>query len=202
MPKLEKEIVLDLTGIPVNKRKEAKEDVAEFILTEAFNLIAQGKSPVKGVRKFKSLSKEYADNEKQGRRVANLELEGDLLEAFDVVNSKLGVRMQIADGQHEKAQGHNQLDQRSKTWAKNTKFPRRQFFPDKKEDLKPKIMDGVENILEGFRQEAVEFQEPVLTTPGGLVITPGVITSDRVTITIEDLFSDESIIDALLKELR
>ncbi len=193
MPKIEKEIKLDFKNIPRNKQSAAKKEVADFLEVETLSLIGEGKSPVKGER-FKKLTKEYADKEKGGNRTPTLELEGDLLEAFSVKPSKAGVKMKVAAGQSDKADGHNQLTSKAKAWAKKNNFPKRRYIPGASQKLKPGIVKEIDSILDDFREP-----ERVPTRPK---VTPRAEEVDEVSVTIRDLFTEESIIDALIRELR
>ncbi len=194
MPKIEKEIKLDFKDIPVSKIPAAKKEVASFLEVETLSLIAEGKSPVKGER-FKKLNSEYADREKGGNRTPTLELEGDLLEAFQVTGSKNGVKMKVLSSESDKADGHNQLTSKAKSWAKKIDFPKRRFIPGEKQNLKPGIMKEIDSILDDFREP-----ERVPTRPR---VAPRVEREPPITaVTIRDLFVEETIIEALLRELR
>lgn len=197
MPRIEKNITLDLTDIPARRHKIAKQTVANFLENETLILLEQGKTPVKG-EKFKKLNKDYADKFKGGRRTPTLQLEGELLDAFSVVNSRDGVRMQVADSQGDKADGHNQLSSKAKAWAKDTKFPKRRFIPGETQRLKLKIEKEIDVILDEFRLET----PPTSFTPSGTPVTEPELTQPTISVTVSDLFDKESIAEALARELR
>lgn len=94
--------------LPRNKVKQAREDLAEFLLERVLVAIGQGKSPVTG-KAFPKLSKAYADKEQMGRTKSILELNGDMLAALEakVVGSKVVLQVPKSSGEADKAEGNN-----------------------------------------------------------------------------------------------
>lgn len=174
----QKEIRLDLDGIPSDKQKEAKEAVGLFLVDAIASKVADGQSPVSGERAFKKLSKKYADKEKGGNTNPNLELEGDMLGALGFKTTGDGVAVGIMEAsQREKADGHNQLS------GRDTPLPRRRFIPASNQSFKSDIMEGVDAILAEFRQE--DNREGISTE-----------------IDLGKILSNESIEQAILRRLR
>ncbi len=144
----QKEVVLDLDGIPKESQREAKEAVGLFLVDAIASSVADGKSPVSGEGSFKKLTKKYADKEKGGNTNPNLELERDMLSSLGFKITSDGVAVGIMEAsQREKADGHNQLS------GRETPLPRRRFIPSSSQNFKGDIMEGVQSILDQFREE-------------------------------------------------
>jgi len=188
---------LDLKDIPVNKRKIAKDDVREFLLNEVLRAVGDGKSPVSGEGSFKRLTKPYADGEKQGSRLPNLELEGDMLQALKTKNKKgSDISIHIKGSQAPKADGHNQLSSEAKSWAalnNRTKYKRR-FIPADNQTFKRTIMKGIDSILSEYRESQKD-------GPTGKIEKVTQIKKGGAAIEISDLFKDEALEALLIKEL-
>lgn len=143
------EIYPDLSGIEVEDRKEVMDEIAEYLLSEMFDYLADGISPVTG-QKFKKLNDKYAEREKLGDETPNLDLNGDMLRAleYEVQADKILLGILDDEDQAVKAYGHN-------TGFKGHPFikdgPVRKFIPDKRELFAPDIMAGIEEIIEDFR---------------------------------------------------
>lgn len=187
-----KELTLDLSDIPRNKVKEAKEEVRAYLIDEILRSVEQGVSPVEGEGRFRILTPDYAREEKGGNRTANMELEGDMLNALTSKN-KRGDKIEVGiyGANAPKADGHNQISGEAKAWASRTgrsKYKRR-FIPDERQTFSKKIMDGVDDILDEYRVEGVEVGQVEST----------VTTEETTQVTVSDLFSDRAI-DALLKD--
>lgn len=142
-----------MTGVepPKSKRSEsaAIRDVAEFVKTEVLAYVAESKSPVAGGSFKKSLSKEYKKRKQEqgGSSVADLELDGDLLNALEVtVKSGRKLSLQIVGEEAPKADGHNNHSGRSE-------LPERIFIPKKEQTFKRDIVQGVKRILEEYADE-------------------------------------------------
>lgn len=191
-----KEIELDLSNIPREQRKEAKDEVRAFLLEEVLRSVESGNSPVQGEGRFRTLTPDYARKEKGGNRTANLELEGDLLNALDTKNLRgnkieIGVRGKEAP----KADGHNQISGEAKAWASRTgrsKYKRR-FIPDDNQTFVRSIRNGIDEILDTYRVDP-EAAAAEVTVPSAVTET-----EESVQIEVSDLFSEESI-EALFLE--
>jgi hypothetical protein len=145
--KVTKLIDLDLpSSLSKSDGDEIKKEVGDFILVSVLDYVGDGKSPVSG-RAFKQLSKEYAEEEKGGRRLANLELDGDMLRSltYEVTNS--GIEFGIFDStQAPKAFNHNEGDT----------LPKRQFIPEDKQKFVGDIEKGIREIVNRRIMEASE----------------------------------------------
>ena len=67
-----------LRDVPNENKEAAKIEVAAFLLNEALRDMSNSTSPVKGEGRFRALDSDYAQREKGGARLSDLELEGDL----------------------------------------------------------------------------------------------------------------------------
>ena len=104
--------------------------------------LGDGKSPVAGRGSFKKLNKEYAGEQKDGNTTANMELEGDMLDALLSKNRK-GDKIEIGifkAKEQGKADGHNNFS------GKST-LPTRRFIPNEKERFKKRIRTGIKTII-------------------------------------------------------
>jgi len=195
-----KKLKLDLKDIPDNRKREAKEDVLEFIENETMRFLARGKSPVEGER-FDKLTTKYAKKEKQGNTIANLQLEGDLVESYEkniLSGDDISFGYSASNSQVEKADGHNQFSAKAKApkWkGGREKLPKRRFIPTENQKLHPSIRSGINNILSEFRKP-VEQQRREETFASRTRTD-----SQRTSVVIDSgILSDETVIDVLTRE--
>lgn len=204
MTKILKRLDLDLKDIPRNKKKQAKRDVLDYLENEIQRHVSKGKSPVKGEGNFNKLNSDYARTEKQGNSIANLQLEGDLMQALEF-NDKFGSIVEVGyssdNSEIDKADGHNQFsaDAKKETWGtgknKRKALPKRRFIPESTQTFNKSIMNGVDRILEDYRIEPEEQRRNRAT------ITRVEDTPDRTLVeTQSKLFDEENIIDLLRRE--
>lgn len=135
----------EIAGIQVrgSKRKQILNRVANLVEELVLSDIGDTKSPVTG-RQFKGLSKKYKKrkDEEGATPIANLELEGDMLDSLTVVRREGSLRLSVGAGQQAKADGHNNFTGKSK-------LPERKFIPDAKkgEKLRPGIRDEIKRLV-------------------------------------------------------
>lgn len=187
-----------LLDVPQEQQKEAKKEVADFLVNEILRDINRSTSPVKGEGKFARLEPEYAVRDKAGNRLSNLELEGDLLDSFRVEDAE-GSYLNIGHlgDQVPKADGHNQLSSKAKSWAKAIKYPRRRYIPDDGQKFVPKITGEITEIIENYIPQFSEQSEEFAG-----VIESTTETPEGVEVTNTDFFSDDLIDDLLEDALR
>lgn len=136
-------------GIKVDKKNKAaaQKDIADFVKEQVLSYVGDAKSPVKGESWKSTLSPAYAKiKSKQSKaRTANMELKGDMLDAIEVVpvNSET-LSLQIEGSQAPKADGHNKLIEG------NPGLPKRRFIPDKDQEFKADINQGIKKILNRY----------------------------------------------------
>lgn len=146
----------ELAGVekPKDKRKirEAQEEISDYLLSEALGYIGESKSPVAGGEYKSTLSKDYKKikEEISGSSKANLELNGDMLDALEVKklsngNLEYGV---FKKSEALKADGHNH----SGVFG-DSKLPKREFIPKEGETFKRQIISGMREILSEFEDD-------------------------------------------------
>lgn len=135
-------------GLTKSERDELLAEIGDYTVTSMLDYIGEGKSPVDG-RSFKKLSEKYADREKGGSRVSNLELDGDMLDALEFEISKGKLKVGIFDeDQAIKAYGH-QTGFEGHPWLEG-KAPARRILPEKGEEFVGRIKSGIDDIIEEF----------------------------------------------------
>lgn len=188
--KIQKLLPLDIKGIPKDKVVEAKNAVGQYLLDEILTNVGRGVSPVAGQGSFDKLSDAYADKEKGGDTLANLELDGDMLGSLDFKRVDQGIVIGIMDeSQRPKADGHNHF----KAYG-TSKLPKRRFIPMPSEKFLPDIMKEVGNILNEYRT-----QEPTVgANTSDIQITERKKTSP-LSITLGDILSNDNFVSELLR---
>lgn len=128
-------------------RKEVLESIAYAVQDYILEKVSEGSSPVKGGRWKRSLSPEYrAKKQAQGgSSFADMELDGDMLDALEVEVRGNRVWVGISDReQAQKADGHNNHSGLSK-------LPPREFIPnpnDKSAGFRPELMREIAQLIE------------------------------------------------------
>ncbi len=187
MPKIEKKIKLDLSGVPTSDKADAKEAVGDYLLNELRRYLKEGRSIVKGHGPFKKLTKHYAQEEKAGDTTPNLQDKGDYLHAHDFkINQDDSITYGVfKEKELGKADGHNQFTAKAKAHAKKFKMPERRTVPKGAEKFKAQIEKGIKRIVAEYEVEADDIvSEATVPVPSG---------SDPVTtaIIIDELFETE-----------
>lgn len=138
--------------VPAEKKAEALDEVQKFIREKALTFIGEGKSPVQGGAWKRTLSPEYKKEKakKSSADFANMELEGDMLDALEVkaLNSERLSYGFFDEEQAAKADGHNNFSGKSK-------LPLRESVPNEKKDqtFNRAIWNGVKEILSKYSIE-------------------------------------------------
>lgn len=144
---------MKLTGVRVAKenQEDALEEVATFVKEQILSNTADGKSSVKGGRWKKKLTPGYLKKKKEesGVGYANLELTGDMLDAFDTSVVGRRVRLEVSGDEEGKAEG-NLLGSYGRSPDPSKA---RQFMPLGSQQLSPDIISGVKEILERYQEE-------------------------------------------------
>lgn len=111
-------------------------------------------SPVGNRGQFKKLNKEYAKEQKGGNTTANLELDGDMLDAL-VSQNRRGSEIEFGifkSKQVGKADGHN-------NFSGDSKLPTRRFIPDEDENLKRDIEQKIKATIAEFQETQTQRQD-------------------------------------------
>jgi len=183
LTKLTKKLSLNLNDVPLSKRKAVKKEVGNFIVEEILRSVSSAKSPVSGGKYKAVLNKDYAKNMKGGNRTANLELEGDMLDALTFKDTDRGIEIGIfKKSEVPKADGHNNFTGKSK-------LPTRQFIPKSGQTFNRDIENGVASIVNKFKQ-------PVKKQS----ITTIEQSTKSVAISLNDIFSNDFLQSFLTSE--
>lgn len=142
-----------LKKISRSDRRDALEEVGEYIIQSILEHVGDAKSPVEGGIYKRSLDDEYKDEKKKvsSNLTANMEASGEMLDSLEYKVDTSGV---IEFGyfdkdQAQKADNHNKFSPESK----KTKLPPRQHIPRKNENLKRDIMKEIHDILSSYASE-------------------------------------------------
>lgn len=121
----------EIAGVDPDELSEADktsvlEEVSDIVLTQVLKDTSQGLSSVTGKQWQLKLNDDYAKRKKAmgGVPIANLELEGDLLQAVRIVREgDTKLKLFVESEQSDKADGHNNHSGKSK-------LPLRRFIPN------------------------------------------------------------------------
>ena len=144
-----------LTGIdvPKEKRAEALKDVKDYVKEQVLSYIGDGKSPVANGHWKRTLSPAYKKQKSQtsSATFANLELDGELLDAINTKASKDKIVLEVAGGKdvQAKAEG-NQIGSYGREPNKSNS---REFIPTNGRTLNQSIMNGVKSILRSYGED-------------------------------------------------
>ena len=130
------------------QREELLEEVADYVQDQIRQTVEKARSPVKGIGKFKALTKDYRAIKRSqgGSGIADLELTSEMLNSLSVEILKGNViRATFSNDQQPKADGHHNVSGRSK-------LPRRPAIPDadRDETWNKQITAGIRRIVEDF----------------------------------------------------
>ena len=203
---------LDLTeygfnDVPDERKQDAKEEVAGYLVNETLRFLSKGTSPVKGEGRFRILNAKYAKTQKGGVKTANLELEGDLKDSLiskpaDGAFIKFGHK----GTQVPKADGHNQLSSKAQTWAVASGMPKRRYIPNDGQKFVSEITEEIKAIINDFKPtistEEVDIDINLFLGKDKGTISETTENESQSNVGLDDLFSDDLIEDLLLNALR
>lgn len=149
MDELTKKVDVDLPDdLDKDQKEELLNEIGEYIKITMLDMIGSGKSPVAGEKsKWDKLSPTYA--KEKGTKMANMDLEGNMLDAldYDVVKGQLYVGWFDSD-QAIKAYGHT-TGMEGHPWL-DGKAPVRKLIPKDEEKFRVEINKGIQEIIEDF----------------------------------------------------
>jgi hypothetical protein len=181
----------------------AKREVADYLKNQVLRQVSDGQSPVSGEGRFRILNPEYARREKGGRRIADLELQGDLKDSLISEPSRGSfIKYGHEGSQVPKSDGHNQISNKAKNWAKESKHPKRRYIPDTGQKFDKSITDGIKRIMDDFRRSgppSTEIRDSEDFLEGTVSVSSVTETPDSASVSTNDLFSDD-IIEGLLED--
>ena len=136
----------ELVGVEPKKGKtKAAQEIAQYIRESILSDVGEARSPITG-QKFTKLNKDYAKHKsgEGGTPIANLELEGKMLDALKVRASRGKITVEISGKQGDKADGHNNHSGQSN-------LPTRRFIPlEGKDTFRSGIQKGMKDIIRSF----------------------------------------------------
>ncbi len=137
--------------LPEATKNRIKNDVGDYLIESIVSVVGKAKSPVSGGDWEKQLSPEYKKKKaSEGLPgIANLELEGDLLDALTYESTDEGIEIGWFGDQAAKADGHNNFSGKSS-------LPRRQALPDVDQEFIPAIQKEIEKIIADAIADGVE----------------------------------------------
>lgn len=138
-----------MTGVKRSDREKLKSEIGNYLVEKTLQDVGSQRSPVTG-REFKSLTKKYKDKKKKvASPVPNLELKGDMLDAFKYKKTSSGIEIGIFNTkQAQKADNHNKFSAKSL----KTPLPARKFIPKKGRDTyRPEIRKEIASIVDEFK---------------------------------------------------
>lgn len=124
------------------QRREILDQVADYVLESVLSDVGDSRSPVTG-KAFKKLDSDYAKKKKAdgGTPVANLLMDGDLLDSLLVKKKGEKLILTVSEDQMGKADGHN-------NHSGDSPLPKRQFIPEEDQTFRPSIRSGIEAIID------------------------------------------------------
>lgn len=128
------------------EKRAALEEISFLVHAEILRYVASGNSPVGGYGKFEKLTKNYANSQKGGSRLPNLELTGDMLSALEVKPRGGKIVVQITGKEGDKADGHN-------NHSGESKLPTRRFIPKDDEVFKRSIESSIKQIIDNYEEK-------------------------------------------------
>jgi hypothetical protein len=133
-----------------SNRKDILRDIGDYLVETVLDSVSKQQSPIKGKGRFQPLSPDYKKFKKAegAGGKANLELEGDMLEALKFTIKDGKIRFGIRGKQGDKADNHNKFSSESK----RTKVPPRNFIPKNNRDkFDQPIIDGMKDIIKAYK---------------------------------------------------
>lgn len=144
---------IEATGveIPRARRKEALKAAAEYLKDAVLADVGAGKSPVAGGPWKRSLTPDYKTkkSKESSALYANLELDGDLLDVYDVKVEGSKLFSGFHASQAGKAEGNN-IGSYGQPKGDNSKA--RRHTPLDGETFRPGIISGLRRVLEEFEE--------------------------------------------------
>ncbi len=139
----------DLKGLSEKKKREVLTDIGDLIIENTLVMVGDQKSPINGEGKFKPLSKDYKEFKQSevGNKLANLELNGDLMSSVDYEIAGSKIKVGVFGSEAPKADGHNNLSGKSS-------LPQRRFLPDKSQEYVSSVQKEIDRIIADAKSES------------------------------------------------
>lgn len=142
-----------LAGLPDRVANRVKQDLGEFVVESVLKSVHAAESPVVG-EDWPELSPKYKKKkEEEGQPgEANMELEGDMLDALTFEGTPDGIEVGFYGDQAWKADGHLKFS------GKENHTPKRRFLPAEGEEFDPGIQREMEKIVADALADEVELK--------------------------------------------
>ena len=141
-----------------NLRREAEEEIGQFLVDYIIDQVGSSKSPVEGGRFDAALTKKYKKikSEISGSSKANLELFGDMLDSIDYKTNNGNIEVGIFNDEEQasKAYGHNS-GYRGHPTIKYNKY-KREFIPKSNQSFKSSANKEIDRIINDYASEDQE----------------------------------------------
>lgn len=140
-------------NLPEAIKTKIKNDVGDFLVESVISSVGKSQSPVAG-EDWPTLSIKYkkkkAEDGLPGK--ANMEYEGDMLDALEYRETKDGIELGFFGEEAWKADGHLKFS------GKDNGVPQRRFLPAEDQEFVPKIQREVEKIIADAIADGTEFE--------------------------------------------
>ena len=136
-------------SVPKARQREALEASANYLKEQILSFTGEGKTSVQGGKWKRKLEPEYAKRKKEESSVgfANLELNGDMLDALDVKPKGGKLVIEVGGDQAAKAEG-NLLGSYGRD---ENPANAREFMPHKRgQHFRKEIVNGLREILQEY----------------------------------------------------
>ena len=135
------------TDPPKGKKREAIDQIGDYIQESILSYVGEENSPVQGHGKFSRLNRDYKAIKvaEGGSPIANLELTGEMLSSMKIIKGPDSITVRISGKQGDKADGHN-------NHSGESTLPLRRFIPAEGETFKRPILEGVKRIIESLEE--------------------------------------------------
>ncbi len=141
------------SSIPAEDQANALEEAATLVKEMILENTGKGRTSVEGGEWKRSLTPEYkkVKAHESSSAFANLELTGDMMNAFDTLVKAGKIRLEVSADQADKAEGNltGSYGRGSPDYSKA-----REFMPHRRgQKLDSDILDGVREVLERYVKE-------------------------------------------------
>ncbi len=140
--------------IPDRLKEQIKSDVGDYLVESVLKNLSSGKGSVDG-EDWPALSPKYKEKKIADGLpgIANMEFEGDMLDALEYKNTDDGIELGFFGKQAWKADGHLHFSSESD----KATAPQRRFLPGEGEEFVSNIQKGAEAIVNDALAGAQEF---------------------------------------------
>lgn len=145
------DLSVELSGLNKSAKREALNEIGEYLIEQTLSNIGESKSPVKGESIPALTSKIYKDYKRGevGNTKANMELNGDMLDSVDFEIVDTGkIKIGVFGDSAPKADGHN-------NFSGDSRLPKRRIFPDEGQSYKSYIESEIKKIIADHKSKNI-----------------------------------------------